>query len=87
MNRRESLFGIGREIRVGVDERFHDVGVTLGRGPHQRRLILRRLFCVHCRAVLDQHANRVHTAGLRAGHQRSYARGYGRVWIGARFQK
>ena len=80
VNRGESLFGIGFEIRMRVDERLHHVRVTLRRGPHQRRLVLRRLFRVDRRAVLDQHTNRVHAAGLRASHQRSFAGGDRRCW-------
>ncbi len=87
VNRGESLFGIGGEIGMRLDERLHDIGVTLRGGPHQRRLILRWLFRVDGRAVLDQNANRVRAAAPRASHQRSFSSGYGCVWIAARFQQ
>ena len=61
--------------------------VMLRRGPHQRRLVLRRLLRLDRGAELEQPLNGVHAAALRASHERGHAGGDRRVRIGARFQE
>ena len=57
------------------------------RGPHQRRLVLRRLLRVHVGAASNQHPDGVRAAAARARHDRRLAGGDRRIGIGAGLQE
>jgi hypothetical protein len=54
------------QIGVCLDERFHNGRVMFRRGPHQRRLVLRRLLRINRCVAGDQHADSVRIPALGA---------------------
>ena len=60
-------------VCAGGDQHLHHLGMTLGRGPHQRGLAAPALDGVDRGTVSDQYLCRFRIAGARADHQRSLA--------------
>ncbi len=56
-----------------LEQRVDDFGVTFCSGPHQRRLLLKRIRRIHIDATIEQQAHSRKTAGTRGGHQRCLA--------------
>jgi hypothetical protein len=65
-----------RELRLyvrlgaGLKQRAHDLGMTLGRRPHQRGLLLVGVHTVDVGALGEEQAHRIDPARTRSGHQR-----------------
>ena len=87
VQRGKSQFRMRLEIRPRLDERLKHLRMLFRGGPHQRRLMLRRLFGVHVGATNEQRANGVGGTGSGARHQRCFARRDRRVRICPRFQE
>ena len=87
VQRGKSRLGMGSEIGASLNQELEHLRMLLGRGPHQRGLILVRFFGVRICAVNQQHADSVGAAGPRACHQRRFAGSDRRVWICSGLQK
>ena len=57
--------------------------MTLGRGPHQRRLFTKQLARVHVSFMTDQEFGDLHRAGARSQHQGCLSILIGPVRVGA----
>ena len=65
-----------------------DIGMPLGRGPHQRRLSAEIFFRVHFSAMLEQNLHGVHIAVARCFHQHCFGlRGDQRIGVRAGFEQ
>ena len=77
----------GLEVRSGLDQRPHDARVSIGRGPHQRRLIVRRLLGVDVGSMGQQSSHGLHATRTRRRHQRRLTRHVGGVGVRTRGQQ
>ena len=87
MQWREALLRTRLKFRTMLNEQSDDVRMMLRDGPHERRLVLRRLLRVDVGSTGNQHPNSVGTAGAGARHDRRLAGTNRRIWIGPGFEQ